>query len=104
MVFHDYKGEFLFLFFLELYFLLFFSQRFLSKTWWFIKALSFGFEDPALKITAGFSQISDHSNKLSSWVIPEEELGSMTINNREVELNRWRTLKRRKLPLNWQAS
>lgn len=71
----------------------YFSQRFLSKTLWFIKALSFGFENFALKFTAGFSQIFDHSNKISSWVIPEGKLGSMSINNREIKLSRWRALK-----------
>ena len=71
----------------------YFSQRFLSRTSWFIKALSFGFENSALKSAAGFSQIFDHSNKISSWVIPEGKLGSMSINNKEIKLNRWRTLK-----------
>lgn len=57
-----------------------------------MKALSFGFENIALKFTAGFSQIFDPNNKIS-WVSPEKRLGSMTINNREIKLHRWRGLR-----------
>lgn len=84
------KGGFLFIFFIIL--LAIFSQRFLSKASWFIKALSSGFENMALKFTAGFSQIFDPGNKTSSWAIPEKKLGSMKTNNREITLNRWRML------------
>lgn len=80
-------------FFFGVVLLAIFSQSFLSKTLWFIKVLSFGFGNTALKFTAGFSQTFDRSNKISSWVVPEGKLGSMCVNNREMQLNRWRTLK-----------
>lgn len=87
------KGGFFFFFCLFQIVLPIFSQTFLFKASWFIKALSFGFETIALKFTAGVSQIVDHSNKRSFWVIPEGKLGSMSINNREINLNRKRTIK-----------